>query len=75
MGFYAKKVFHFWGRVGTGNMNNLILFLNSFLSYLLLMLVAVALVGVAIFIGIRLRKSKDAKEAAAVAVETDGTQQ
>lgn len=40
-------------------MNNLILFLNSFLSYLLLMAVIVALCGVAIFIGIKLRKNKN----------------
>ncbi len=40
-------------------MENVILFLNSFLSYLLLMAVIVALAGVAIFIGIKLRKNKD----------------
>lgn len=40
-------------------MNNLILFLNSFLSYLLLMAVVVVLGGVAIFIGIKLRKNKN----------------
>ena len=39
-------------------MDNLILFLNSFLSYLLVMAVIVVLGGVAIFIGIKLRKNK-----------------
>lgn len=42
-------------------MTNLILFVNSFLSYLLVMAVVVVLCGIAIFIGIRLRKNKDAK--------------
>lgn len=40
-------------------MDNLILFLNSFLSYLLVMAVIVVLGGVAIFIGIKLRKNKN----------------
>lgn len=40
-------------------MESVILFINSFLSYLLLMAVIVVLAGVAIFIGIRLRKNKD----------------
>ena len=42
-------------------MNNLISFVNSFLSYLLVMAVIVVLAGIAIFIGIKLRKSKNAK--------------
>ena len=42
-------------------MNNLILFVNSFLSYLLLMAVIVILAGIAVFIGIKLRKNKNAK--------------
>lgn len=42
-----------------GEMNNLILFLNSFLSYLLVMAVIVVLGGIAIFIGIKLRKNKN----------------
>ena len=42
-------------------MNNLISFVNSFLSYLLVMEVIVVLAGIAIFIGIKLRKSKNAK--------------
>lgn len=50
-------------------MTNLILFLNSFMSYLVLVLIFVAVILAAIFIGIRLRKNKDAKEAAADAVQ------
>lgn len=42
-------------------MSNLILFLNSFLSYLLLFVLIVALVIVACIIGVKWRKSKDAK--------------
>ncbi len=42
-------------------MNNLILFFNSFLSYLLLFVIMVALVVIACVIGVKLRKSKDAK--------------
>ena len=42
-------------------MNNLISFVNSFLSYLLVMAVIVVLAGIEIFIGIKLRKSKNAK--------------
>ncbi|MCM1136299.1 MAG: hypothetical protein NC400_12085 [Clostridium sp.] len=40
-------------------MNNLILFINTFLSYLLVMAIIVVLCGVAIFIGIKLRKNKN----------------
>lgn len=40
-------------------MNNLILFFNSFLSYLLLMAVIVVLAGIAVFIGITMRKKKN----------------
>lgn len=43
------------------SMGNAVLFLNSFLSYLLLMAIIVVIAGVAIFIGIKLRKNKDAK--------------
>lgn len=46
-------------------MNNLILFVNAFLSYLLLFVFIVVLVIAACFIGIKWRKSKDAKLAAA----------
>ncbi|MCM1162227.1 MAG: hypothetical protein NC412_13535 [Roseburia sp.] len=42
-------------------MNNLILFLNSFLSYLLLFVIMIALVVIACVIGVKLRKAKDAK--------------
>ena len=44
-------------------MTNLILFLNSFLSYLLLFVIIVALVIIACIIGVKWRKSKDAKAA------------
>jgi hypothetical protein len=44
-------------------MNNLILFLNEFLSYILLMIIIVAVAAVAMFIGIKWRKAKDAKAA------------
>ena len=44
------------------HMNNLILFVNSFLSYLLLMLIIVVIAGVAVFIGIKMRKNKNAKQ-------------
>lgn len=44
-------------------MTNLILFLNSFLSYLLLFVLIVALVIVACVIGVKWRKNKDAKAA------------
>lgn len=40
-------------------MEKIILFLNSFLSYLLLMAVIVVLAGIAIFIGIKMRKRKN----------------
>ena len=43
-------------------MNNLILFLNSFLSYLLLFIVFAILIVIAILVGIKVRKSKNAKE-------------
>lgn len=46
-------------------MNNLILFLNAFLSYLLLFAFIVVLVIIASVIGIKWRKSKDVKLAAA----------
>ncbi len=44
-------------------MTNLILFVNSFLSYLLLFVLIVALVIVACVIGVKWRKSKDSKAA------------
>lgn len=48
-------------------MSNLVAFLNSFLSYLLLFGVFVAIVAVAVAIGITLRKSKNEKVVAAEA--------
>lgn len=45
-------------------MTNLILFLNSFFSYLLCFFLIVALVVAACIIGAKWRKSKDAKTAA-----------
>ncbi len=42
-------------------MTNLILFLNSFLSYLLVVAVFVLVIGVAVFIGIKMRQNKDAE--------------
>ena len=42
-------------------MTNVILFLNSFLSYLLLFVLIVALVIIACIIGAKWRKSKDQK--------------
>ena len=50
-------------------MTNLILFINSFLSYLLLFALIVVLVIVACVIGVKWRKSKDAK--AALETQTD----
>ena len=44
-------------------MTNLILFINAFLSYLLLFVLIIALVIVACIIGVKWRKSKDAKNA------------
>lgn len=52
-------------------MNNLILFFNTFLSYLLVLVVIAVLVCVAVFIGIRLRKSKDKKATLVVDETTD----
>ncbi len=44
-------------------MNNLILFVNSLLSYLLVFVVIVIVAGIAVFIGITMRKKKNAQEA------------
>jgi len=52
-------------------MNNLILFINSFLSYLLVFAVIVVVVAVAVAIGITLRKKKDAKEMALESAAAD----
>lgn len=53
-------------------MNNLILFINAFLSYLLIFLFVVILVIIACFIGIRWRKNKDAKAAGNSENKIDG---
>lgn len=45
-------------------MNNLVLFINSFLSYILLFVVIVIVAGIAMFIGITMRKRSNAKEEA-----------
>lgn len=50
-------------------MTKLILFVNAFLSYLLLFVLIIALVIVACIIGVKWRKSKDAKTSANEAVE------
>ena len=50
-------------------MENLILFVNAFFSYLLCFVVIVVLCAIAIYIGIKLRKNKDAKMAAMAEVE------
>ncbi len=42
-------------------MEKLVLFLNSFLSYALLLAVIVVLCGIAVFIGIKLRKRKNSQ--------------
>ncbi len=42
-------------------MTNLILFVNAFLSYFLLLVFIVALVIIACLIGVKWRKAKDAK--------------
>ncbi len=53
-------------------MQNLILFVNAFLSYLLLFVLIVALVIVACIIGVKWRKSKDAKAALAEGTDAAG---
>ncbi len=53
-------------------MTNLILFVNAFLSYLLVFVLIVALVIVACVIGVKWRKSKDAKAAAETQADTAG---
>lgn len=50
-------------------MTNLILFVNAFLSYLLIFVLIIALVIVACIIGVKWRKSKDAKAALAAGVQ------
>lgn len=54
-------------------MTNLILFVNAFLSYLLIFVLIIALVIVACIIGVKWRKSKDAKTALAGGEDSAGT--
>lgn len=54
-------------------MNNLILFINSFLSYLLLFVIMIGLVVIACVIGVKMRKSKDAKLQAEALLEQEDT--
>lgn len=42
-------------------MQNLVLFINSFLSYFLLMVIIAVIAGAAIFIGVNARKRKNAQ--------------
>lgn len=53
-------------------MSNFILFVNAFLSYLLLFVLIIAVVVVACIIGVKWRKSKDAKTAAGEGMQADG---
>lgn len=55
-------------------MNNLILFVNSFLSYLLVFAIIIVLILVAVAIGIKWRKVKDAKNAQAAMTESTTVQ-
>jgi len=55
-------------------MQNLILFANSFLSYLLLMAVIVVIAAVGIVIGISLRKNKNAKLVAEADMSAETTE-
>ena len=48
-------------RQGDWQMQNVVLFVNSFLSYLLLMVIIAVIAGVAIFVGIKVRKNKNAQ--------------
>ena len=50
-------------------MNNLILFLNSFFSYIVLMAVIVCVAAAGMFVGIKCWKAKDAKEETQEAAE------
>ena len=48
----------------------MIAFINTFLSYLILVIFSVAIIIVAVICGKKLREAKDAKEAAAAADKT-----
>lgn len=51
-------------------MDNLILFLNQFFSYIVLFLIIIAVAAVAMAIGINARKANDAKMLAAQGADT-----
>lgn len=55
-------------------MNNLILFVNSFLSYILLMVVIAIVAALGFFVGLKWRKAKDARAALAEGETTQETQ-
>lgn len=59
---------------GCRTMANLVAFLNSFLSYLLLFAICVIVVIAAVKIGITMRRNKDAKDALAASVEETDAQ-
>ena len=44
-----------------GRLTEMIAFVNTFLSYLLLLFIIVAVAGIGVVIGINMRKKKDAK--------------
>ena len=54
-------------------MENIILFLNSFLSYLVLMLIILVVMGIAVAIGLTLRKRKNKAQEAAEAAKAAET--
>ena len=53
-------------------MNNLISFVNTFLSYLVLMVIILIVGGIAIAIGLTMAKRKNAKKAVEAAAEEAG---
>ncbi|MCD7807335.1 MAG: vanadium nitrogenase [Lachnospiraceae bacterium] len=53
-------------------MENLILFVNSFLSYLLVFVVSIVVAGVAMFAGYKMRVRKDLKTASQTEQEQSG---
>ncbi|MCR5338811.1 MAG: hypothetical protein K6E75_09645 [Lachnospiraceae bacterium] len=53
-------------------MNNLILFVNQFLSYILVMAIIVIIGGIGFVIGVKWRKAKDAKAASDMPQEVSG---
>ena len=49
----------------------MVVFFNTFLSYLLLVIISLGLIVVAVLLGKKLREMKDAKDAAALAASAD----